>query len=85
MGLTGFINRGRLLRSWEMFKPQVQFQTQGQLQDSGNLQQQQPQQTQHQVSQTQTPNPAEQTSHAHPLPRGVNRCVQSPTVFNWVV
>ncbi|CAG7901522.1 unnamed protein product [Brassica rapa] len=44
--------------------------TQGQLQDSGNLQQQQPQQTQHQVSQTQTPNPAEQTSHAHPLPRG---------------
>ena len=66
-------------------KPQVQFQTQGQLQESGNLQQQQPQQTQHQVSQTQTPNPAEQTSHAHPLPRGVNRCVQSPTVFNWVV
>ncbi|CAN7077393.1 unnamed protein product [Brassica oleracea var. botrytis] len=51
-------------------KPQVQFQTQGQLQESGNLQQQQPQQTQHQVSQTQTPNPAEQTSHAHPLPRG---------------
>lgn len=57
-------------------KPQVQVQTQ----EAGNLQQQQqqqqqPQQSQHQVSQTQTQNTAEQTSH--PLPRGVNRCVQS--------
>ncbi|KAH0893801.1 hypothetical protein HID58_056230 [Brassica napus] len=64
-------------------KPQVQVQTQ----EPGNLhqQQQQPQQSQHQVSQTQTQtqNTADQTSH--PLPRGVNRCVQSSKVFNCVV
>lgn len=66
-------------------KPQVQVQTQ----EPGNLQQQQqqPQQSQHQVSQTQTQtqtqNTADQTSH--PLPRGLNRCVQSSKVFNWVV
>ncbi|ESQ33824.1 hypothetical protein EUTSA_v10007064mg [Eutrema salsugineum] len=60
-------------------KPQVQVLTQGQPQESGNLQQQQqqqqqPQQSQHQVSQTQIQNPADQTNRtAHPLPQGVNR------------
>ncbi|CAA7062359.1 unnamed protein product [Microthlaspi erraticum] len=56
-------------------KPQVQGSTQGQPQESGNLQQQQqPQQSQHQVSQTQMQNPGDQTNRSsHPLPQGVNR------------
>lgn len=70
-------------------KPQGQVPTQSQPQESGNLQQQQqqqPQQSQHQVSQTQIPNPADQTNRSsHPLPQGVNRFVQSPKVFNWVM
>ncbi|CAH8359816.1 unnamed protein product [Eruca vesicaria subsp. sativa] len=56
------------LTSYNHGTNRVQVQTQGQPQESGNLQQ-----PQHQVSQTQTQNPAEQTSYAHPLPRGVNR------------